>query len=180
MITDSTLLKNTKVSRRKPADKHARYSDSQKVEACKLWMVIGNNVTVAAALGINIETLKAWKTQNWWKDMVEDLRHEDSIKLSARLKSIAEKSFTLVEDRLENGDYIYDQKTGAMKRKPMMGKDVARIATDFVDKAIKLDAKPQTEESAVVGRLEDLAKRFEELAKKKQPIQVTDVITIPG
>ena len=84
----------------------------------------------------------------------------------------------MVEDRIDNGDFIYDQKSGKMVRKPMLGKDAARIASDFVDKAIRLEEKPREEEAAVVGRLEDLAKRFEELAAKKQPIQVTDVITI--
>lgn len=164
--------------RRKPEDKHAHYTEQQKLEAVKLWMVVGSNVTVAAALGIQIDTFKRWKAQKWWKDAVEDLKHENSIRLSSRLRKIAEKSFELVEDRLENGDYIYDQKTGEMRRKPMLGKDVARIATDFVDKAIKIDSKPREEEQVVLGRLEDLAKRFEELAQKKQPIQVTDVITV--
>lgn len=178
MLTDSEQFKNTKVTNRKANDKFARYSDAQKLEAAKLWLVIGNNTAVAAALNINLPTLVYWKSQKWWKDLIEDLRHESSIKLSNRLKTIAEKSLDLVADRLENGDFIYDQKTGALVRKPMLGKDAARIAGDFVDKALRLETRPREEESAVVGRLEDLAKRFEELAQKKQPIQVTDVITI--
>lgn len=178
MLTDSEKFKKTRITARKPSEKHARYSDAQKLEAAKLWLLVGNNTVVAATLSINLDTLMYWKSQNWWKNIIEDLRHESSIKLSNKLKSIAEKSMTLVEDRLENGDYVLNQKTGEMVRKPMAGKDAARIASDFVDKAIRIETAPREEESAVVGRLEDLAKRFEELASKKQPIQVTDVITI--
>lgn len=178
MLSDSERYQKTKITKRKANEKFARYSDAQKLEAAKLWLLVGNNTVTAATLGINLETLMYWKTQRWWKELIEDLRHESSIKLSNRLKSIAEKSFALVEDRIDNGDFIYDQKSGKMVRKPMLGKDAARIASDFVDKAIRLEEKPREEEAAVVGRLEDLAKRFEELAAKKQPIQVTDVITI--
>ncbi len=176
MLSDGEKFKDTRITKRGVNDTNARYSDAQKVEAAKLYMVIGSNTQVCAALGISVNTFNVWKQQKWWKELIEDLRHESSIQLSARLRKIAEKSFDLVEDRLQNGDFIYDQKTGELVRKPMLGKDVARIATDFVDKAIKLDSKPREEESAMVGRLEDLAKRFEELAGKKQPIVVTDVV----
>jgi transposase-like protein len=178
MLSDAERFKKTKVLKRKPDEVKARFSDAQKIEAAKLWLVIGNNTVVAATLDIPLSTLNNWKAQNWWKNLIEDLRHESSIKLSSRLKAIAEKSFDLVEDRLENGDFIYDQKTGELRRKPMMGKDVARIAADFVDKAIKIESKPREEESVVVGRLEDLASRFEALAKKKDPVKVTDVIYV--
>ena len=178
MLSDHVHLKNTKVTKRKPNDLHQRYSDAQKLEAAKLYLVIGNNLQVAATLGINLPALMYWKKQKWWKDLLEDLRREDSIQLSSRLKDIAKKSFNLVEDRLENGEFIYDQKLGRLIRKPMLGKDAARIASEFLDKALKIDTKPREEEDAVIGRLEDLAKKFEELAGKKSPIQVTDVVYI--
>jgi hypothetical protein len=174
-LSDSPVLRRTRVNKRKVDDVKARYSDAQKIEAAKLWLVLGNATVVAGTLDMSLTTLKSWKSTKWWRDLIEDLRHEDSIKLSSRLKSIAERSFSLVEDRLEHGDYIYDQKSGSLKRKPMLGKDVARIAVDFVGRAVSLESKPREEESAVVGRLEDLAKRFEELAGKRA-VQVTDVI----
>jgi len=177
-LSDSPRLRKTRVNKRKPTDVKARYSDAQKLEAAKLWLVVGNNALVAATLNISLNTLNYWKSQKWWRELIDDLKQETNIKLSNKLRAIADKSMDLVMDRLENGDFIYDQKTGALVRKPMIGKDAARIASDFVDKAIKIDQKPREEEAAVVGRLEDLAKRFEELAKKRTPVQVTDVITI--
>lgn len=176
MLSDAPQFRKTRVKKRNLEDTKARFSDSQKLEAAKLWLVLGNNTIVAATLGIPLSTLTNWKAQNWWKNLVQDLRHESSIKLSNRLKSIVDKSFNLVEDRLENGDFIYDQKTGELRRKPMLGKDAARIASDFLDKAIKMDSKPREEENVVLGRLEDLAQRFESLALKKTPIVVTDIM----
>ena len=178
MLSDSPLLQRTRIKKRSVDDAKARYSDAQKLEAAKLYLVLGNAALVAATLNIPINTLTNWRGSSWWKNLLDDLKYESTIKLSNRLQTIAAKSFDLVEDRLEKGDFIYDQKTGQLVRKPMQGKDIARIASDFVDKAIKLDSKPREEESVVIGRLEDLAKRFEDLAKKKQPIQVTDVVFI--
>src|SRR4051812_8815533 len=121
MLTDTPRFKKSKIVKRKPNEVNARYSDSQKIEAAKLYLVIGSNTQVCATLGISLPTFTTWKTQKWWKDLIEDLRHESSIQLSARLQKIASKSFDLVEDRLEHGDFIYDQQTGELRRKPMLG-----------------------------------------------------------
>jgi transposase-like protein len=162
--------------RRLPNQFKARYSDSQKLEAVKLWLVIGNLTQVAATLDIPYETIKAWKISDWWNELAQDLRSEESIQLSAKLKAIAVKSLTQVEDRLEGGDYILNSRTGELTRKPLNAKDAMRVATDAIDRAERLTERPKDDSEQSLAKLEDLAKRFEALALKTQPLQVTDVI----
>jgi transposase-like protein len=162
--------------RRLPNQFKARYSDSQKLEAVKLWLVIGNLTQVAATLDIPYETIKAWKISEWWSELVTDLRSEDNIQLSAKLKTIVVKSLTQVEDRLEGGDYIFNSKTGELVRKPLSAKDAMKVATDAIDRADRLSERPKDDSEQSLAKLEDLAKRFEALALKTQPLQVTDVI----
>jgi transposase-like protein len=164
--------------RRLPNQFKARYSDSQKLEAVKLWLVIGNLTQVAATLDIPYETIKAWKISEWWSELVTDLRSEDNIQLSAKLKTIVVKSLTQVEDRLEGGDYIFNSKTGELVRKPLSAKDAMKVATDAIDRADRLSERPKDDSEQSLAKLEDLAKRFEALALKTQPLQVTDVIYV--
>ena len=165
--------------RRKPSETNARYSDSQKLEAVKLWLVIGNLTQVAATLDIPYYTIKSWRALPWWKELEDELKAEESIQLTGRLKTIAAKSLAQVEDRLEGGDYIFNSRTGELVRKPLNAKDAMRVATDALDRATALTARPKDDSEQSIAKLEDLARRFEALAQKTQPVQVTDVIYVP-
>ena len=163
------------------AKKGYAYSDSQKLEAVKLWLVTGNLVTTAAALNIPTVTVKSWRYSDWWDELVKDIKAENSIVLSNRLKHIVDKSHDLLMDRLEKGDYIYDQKKGELIRKPLVARDINIIAKDSLDRHLLLEKKPMQEEVniKIQERLAQLGEAFEKLAKNKRPIEVIDVIYQP-
>lgn len=179
MLTDSKKIKTQKsVKKRLPTDKRKWYSDSQKLEAVKCWLITGNLVQTAAALNIGFPTIRLWRYSAWWDDLVKEIRTENSIQLSGRLKQIAKKAMDVTEDRLENGDWILNQKTGEMQRKQVNMKDAARVASDLLDKADKLDKKPQEQlgNEKMMDTLAKLAAKFEEFANKKNIVHVTDVM----
>jgi len=153
------------------------YPESTKLEAVKLWMVIGNLRQVAAAMDLNFTTVRTWRYSEWWENMVQEIRSEDHIKLSNKLKKVAQKAIEVMGDRLENGDYIYDQKTGSIIRKEVNLRDATLAFNSIHDRELKLEAKPQDEaqQKAIVDRLAALASKFEEIANKRV-VQVTDVI----
>lgn len=154
------------------------YPDHRKLEAVKLWLLTGNLVHTAAALSIPHPTLRQWRYSDWWRELVEELKSEENIQLNNRLKKIAEKSMEVVEDRLENGDWIIDKKTGKAVRKPVNLRDTTLTFNSLHDRRQRLLDKPveRSDNKQVIDRLQALAAKFEEIAAKKNPIQVTDVI----
>ena len=75
-----------------------QYTDNEKIECIKLWMVTGNFTQTAAALSISIETVRKWKNTQWWADLVKEFKLESKLKLSDKLRSIAHKALAQVED----------------------------------------------------------------------------------
>lgn len=147
------------------------WNDTQKLEAAKLYLVTGNYATVAAALEIPYRTINNWKYQNWWKETMVQLKAEESVELTAKLKKLAAKALDVTEDRLENGNFQLDQKTGEVRRVPVNMKDAAKVATDLMTQQSKLEDKPvqQQIEATVDSRLAKLAEQFAQFAKQSKP-----------
>lgn len=174
MLTDVERLKSRKT--RREAKKRKWYSDTEKIEAVKLWLIVGNMPTVAASLGIDLNTIKKWRYSKWWDEVVQEIRTQNTLQLSGKLKAIAEKALDITIDRLENGDWFYDQKTGEIRRKPVVMRDVAQVANSFLDKHIKLEEKPHQEKAQqqVQDRLAALADAFAKMANKTRKIEVLE------
>lgn len=170
---------------RRPCDaKNRRWSDGQKIEAVQSYLLLGNLSLVSSVLKIPRDTLKLWKTSEWWKNMVEELRVQDDLQLSTRLQKIINKSFEAVEDRLDHGDFVYDQKTGEMRRRPVSMKDAHKVALDLVEKREHLIERHLEEKTVSVDKVEkrlaELAASFErmitEVKKPPATVEVTDVL----
>jgi hypothetical protein len=163
-------------AKRSASNKNGRWTDSQKLDAAKLYLITGSPSATAAALNIPLDTIKYWRYSNWWKKLLEDLRSENQIQLSAKLKKIAEKSLDITLERLENGDFQYDPKSGELIRKPVLMRDAHRVAADLLDRHLDLEKRPFEEEAqkATQDRLEALAKTFADFTKKVRKIEVMD------
>jgi hypothetical protein len=146
------------------------WSDSQRLEAAKMYLLVGSYAAVSTGLGIPYQTLNKWKYQNWWKKHLSDLKAEETIELTARLKKIASKALDVTEDRLTHGNFQFDQKTGDVRRVPVSMKDAAKVATDLMVQQQKVEDKPvqQAIENTVNDRLAKLAEEFSKFAKAKQ------------
>jgi len=182
MLTD-TKSTNTRLSKKTWT---RWYTDKEKLEAVKLYLITGNQAATAAALNIHKNTMNQWVNSQWFKELSQQVRNEGHIQLSNKLKVIASKALDVTMDRLENGEWIYDQKTGEMRRKPVQARDAHKIAVDFLEQAQKVEDK-QTQEvndQAVSGRLEQLANAFIEMSKKTTRVEQIEHITpneaLPG
>lgn len=171
-----------KVPVRKPLDTQKSWGDKQKIEAVNTYVVLGGNaMQTATALQIPQETLRRWTKTTWWKELYDEVKQEDNIVLSHKLQNIVARSLALVEDRLEKGDFFYDQKTGKVVRKEVSLRDaheVMKSSFQMRENIEKPDA-PKLEEGSVNDKLAALAKQFEQFAvaqKTKAPVNVTDVV----
>lgn len=164
----------------KPKRKEKLYPDSKKLEAMKLWLLTGNLMHTAAALNLPFPTVRGWRYSDWWARGIEELKTEDHIQLSNRLKTIAEKSLAQMEDRLERGDWVLDRVSGQLVRKPVSLRDTTQAFNSIHDRRLRLEESPKDEQNnkQVMDRLQALASKFEEIANKKNPIQVTDVVFV--
>jgi hypothetical protein len=195
LLTDSTIkhdkaveILTTKVELMEARKKHKKNyhmrSDATKVEVVKTYLALGGNLKLTAeAVQIPYRTLYVWKCSDWWKNLIAECKKVEKLEMSHRTKMIVEKSMTLLEDRLLNGDIIYNQKTGELIRKPVMAKDLHTIAKDMLDRKLLLDKSFEEKviEVSKDDRLADLAARFASLAEKalekpKPHVEVTDVI----
>jgi len=146
------------------------WSESQKIEAVTTWLALGNLAQSAAVLDIPIATIKRWRYSDWWKKIEEDLRQEESLGLNARLKKVISKALDVTEDRLSNGNYQFNQKTGELVRVPVNIKDASRVANDMMNRSDIIEEKPiqQQIEKTVDDRLAKLAEDFKRFATAKE------------
>ena len=169
-LSDAPNAHKTRTKRRAvDAGMGVRWSDSQKLEAVQTYLMLGSVRMASAALKIPEITIKVWRASTWWKDLESELKIQDELQLSTRLKKIAEKSFAAVEDRLEHGNFVLDQKTGKVRRIPVNLKDAHKVAVDSVQQQ-ELIARKHVEvanDGQIMDKLEQLANKFAEMATDK-------------
>ena len=52
------------------------YTQNQKLEAVKLWILSGNLTATAVALKIPYDTLKQWRYSDWWGNLATEIKAE--------------------------------------------------------------------------------------------------------
>ena len=183
MLSDKKTSRK-KVPVRKINESSKSWGDKQKLEAVNTFVVLGGNINqTAIALQIPPETVRRWTKSAWWKELYDEVKQEDNIQLSHKLQNIVARSLALVEDRLEKGDFFYDQKTGKVVRKEVSLRDAHEVMKSSFQMRESIE-KPQAaevEEGSINDKLAALAKQFEQFAvaqKEKPPVNVTDVMFI--
>jgi transposase-like protein len=177
------------VNRAIDAGTNKRWSDKQKLEAVQSFLVLGNVSLVSRILGIPRITLQVWKASNWWKELVDEIKLQDRIELSNKMKKIVSAAHAVVEDRLINGDMVVTPK-GEMIRKPVAMKDAHRVAVDLLNQKDAIEKaigkEPGAEGEGSTDKLEVLAERFamfatkkiEQSLDKKRTVDVVDVVDV--
>lgn len=143
------------------------YPESKKLETVTTYLALGKVPMVEAVVGVPRATIRQWKMQPWWNEMVEQIQTESNQELDSKLSKIIEKSLDAVNERIEGGEFVIDPKTGSVKRVPVKLRDVHRVAVDLLDKRDILRQKPveRAEQAAAVDIMRKLASQFADWAK---------------
>ena len=138
------------------------WSEKKKYEAVCLWVSGLNLREVSLQLNVPYDTLGKWRASSWWNDIVKDLQSEDKQKTDAKLTKILDKTLDTIMDRLEEGEYIYDQKTGKVKRTPVKLRDATVAMNTVLDKRQLIRREPTkiVEQSNTTQQLQNLAEQF--------------------
>lgn len=144
----------------------------KKIEVVSQFLVLGNMKLVAATTGVSHALIRQWKTQPWWKELEAEIRQTQNIELDSKLSQIVDKSLDAVLDRVENGDFFYDQKTGEIRRRPAALRDIHRVSVDTISKRelIRGNAteRKETTQISVQEQLKLLAMEFAKWQSKPQ------------
>lgn len=162
--------------------KRPMYSEETHIKAACTYAITGSAAETGRILGIKPEVIRQWKLQPWWPQVIERIRSEKDDELDVKFTKLIDKTVEVINDRLENGDYLYDVKKGELVRKPMNGKDTAVVTSIMVDKRNLIRDKKtiHTEQTAVMDRLKKLADEMagfvkaKDITKESQRVEATE------
>jgi len=152
------------------ADKRHHWSPEKRAQVVTAYIALGNSELVEAITKVPAGTVRKWKTEDWWKELEGILREEEHFTLDSRLRKVVEKSLDLVMDRLDNGDFYFDQKTGKVERKPVNLRDVHKVSAETIDRRALL-AKFSSKAMDKPSLEEHVKKLAEEFAKFTQTLK---------
>lgn len=159
--------------------KNSTWPKEKKLQVVTQYLALGNLKLVSATTGVDYGLIRQWKMQPWWKDFEKEIRATENIALDSNLTKIVDKSLETVADRLENGDFIFDNKTGQIKRKPVNMKDAAKVSVDLLTKRelLRGNATNRTESAAIpmADQLKALADAFSRMSQGLPPVEIIDV-----
>lgn len=144
--------------------KNGTWPIEKRIEVVSQFLVLGNLKLVAAMTGVSYDLVRQWKTQTWWKELETEIRQTQNIEMDTKLSKIVDKSLDAVLDRVENGDFFWDQQAKKIKRKPVALRDVARVSVDILSKRELLRGnateRKETTQASIADQLKLLATEF--------------------
>ena len=134
--------------------------------------------TAAELTDVHINTIKVWTESEWWPEIVEKTKRIARAELNSRLTKIVDLALSRIEDRLENGDYVMNNKTGEIIRKPVSLRDANQVAKDILGQQIDIQKMEREEikiDSSVSDILKNLATEFAKFNKTIKQNNATDI-----
>lgn len=152
------------------------HSDNKRIEAVTAYLVLGKASLAEAATKVPAGTIRRWKMEPWWDDLVDQIQSEEDRELDSKLARRLSKALDIVDDRLESGDFMFDPKSGQFRRRPVSMKDTWKVTKELMDARTVIRSKPRRNrsEEAASGILRDLAKEFAALARQRINERVID------
>lgn len=186
IAVDPSMVKPLKRGRAKNLTKHkkARWSEAQKLHVVTNYLMLGSYIEVSLLTSVPLETIKSWAQQPWWKEACLKLQNEEVQQMDSRLKRVVDKALKALENRIDEGDVQFDQKTGEMVRIPVKAHVALKISKDLMERQDKIRENPVKEEikKTIDDRLLRLSQEFASFASKKLnkevPIDITDARVI--
>ena len=157
------------------------YPEKKKIEVVTTYLVLGKAPLVEAVTGVPRQTIRVWKMQPWWKELVDEIQTEENTELDSKLSRVVDRSLDVVMDRLENGDFILDSRSGEVKRVPVKMRDAHRVSAESIDKRQLIRRKQEitADKATVEDVMKKLAMQFQEFVQlqvKKEKEKVINAV----
>ena len=161
----------------------SKFNNAQRRQAVVEFCVKGNDQAVADATGICRQTINRWRLhEDWWVELVSEVRQEINEQILAQNMEIATKSGERVLDSLENGDekLVWDKDKGehVIKRVKPSGKDSMVISGISQDKArVQMNLPTQIQAQAADAQIKSFIDEFREISQSYKEKKVRVVST---
>jgi len=160
-----------------PAKKE-RYSWEQKVEVATKYMQLGNMRLVSELTEVPYQTIADWRKTDWWPDLIDEIKTIKRSKTGAKLAEIIEQSIFVVQDRLENGDFVLNNKTGEINRRPVSLRDAAQVTNQLITRQLQMEElaeKLVNRKESVKETLSMLAREFAKMTREQEKIKAQTI-----
>ena len=153
----------------------------KRIEVVTKYLALGNLRLVSELTGVSYGLIRMWKGEPWWTDLVAEIRATRHINVDNKLSKIVDKSLEMLGDRLENGEVVYNKKTGELERKELSVLTVNKIANDMMIRQIELGKQKIQEtnsekQQTVADQIRLLAEEFAKFNTKRTiEVKVKDV-----
>lgn len=173
-------LKAAGISYVKP--KNSKYPVEKRLEAVTLYMACGNMRQVEAVTGISYSNLRAWRDQDWWKEMEIEIKAARKSAVATKLNKIVDKALNMVEDRVDNGDWKYNRESQEFERVPLSALTVNKIAVDLLQRGESIEKLQQEtvtvqNQQTIQDTLKMLAAEFASFNKARTVNVITKDVT---
>ena len=157
-------VKNNKTK----AGELGHWKESKRIEANTTNLSTGNLTETGRMTGVPLNTLEQWKKSDWWKEMEKRIRSDEDQQMDAKLTKIIDRTLEKLVDSIENGEHIYDQRTGQVKRMPAKMRDLNNAFNTILDKRQLIRRQPTKiiEQTTTAVQLQNLAESFAKFVQK--------------
>jgi len=111
-----------------------QWSEKKQLEVVTTYLALGNYNETSRVCNVPLNTIKKWKQSPWWEELVKDIQSGEGQRADNKMSKTIDKALDLIMDRMEQGDYQYDQKTGRLVKVPLKARDLERVASGLFDK----------------------------------------------
>lgn len=150
----------------------------KRINVVRKYLATGSVRRTAELCNVSPDMIHRWKNQDWWDELVTELRRTQDAKTETRITTLVERALDIVEDRLINGDLVLNNKTGELIRKPVSMKDTAKLTTDLLQRQSSLrkdQGEVKIQKETVKETLQLLASEFSRWNKRSAVLSAEDV-----
>lgn len=135
-------IKGLQVSRMQELHKPGyKFPVETRIQAVTQWLALGNMRQVAALTGVSYPLLRRWKSEEWWAELVNEIKAARDTKVDNKLSKIIDRSLSIVDDRLASGEIKVNKKTGDVYREPVSALTAHKIGNDLISRQIDISQK---------------------------------------
>ena len=157
------------------------YTWADKAEAAKKYMLLGNMRLVSELTGVPYNTLHDWRKQEWWGTLLEEIKAAQKAKRNNKLNEVIDESIELISDRIRNGDWVLNNKTGEVQRRPVSLRDIGNLTNQLITRQVQMEeinSRMDHQKETVQETLKALATEFAKWQRISNKKSATDVEVI--
>lgn len=163
-------IEELRVTKMTQGMERGRYTWEKKYATVAVYLKCGSLRETERNTGVPAVTVENWRKSSWWDGIVNEIKLAQHTQQDNKLNQIIGKALNKIEDALDNGELILNNKTGEMVRKPVSIRDATRAASELMTRQMAVNktlAIENVQKQTVDETLKFLASEFAKMVNKK-------------